>query len=147
MARQVNLGRNSEAESFRAWAPDFDRWPTSWMGVAEDLAYGKKLLSWFAGFLQALYGEGLSRKTFAQYREHLWLLGGTIIREVSLYDEYQTDPLEKLRESVADVGILPDHYDQMTQADSDLSPPEESAPRAAHQLRRTAPERWSEARR
>nr|WP_225071877.1 hypothetical protein [Desulfuromonas sp. CSMB_57] len=51
------------------------------------------------------------------YRDHLWSLGGTIIREVSLYEEYQDDPLEKLRESVADDGILPDHYDQMTQAE------------------------------
>jgi hypothetical protein len=109
--------RNSETESFRAWTPDFDSWPRSWMGVAEDLAYGKKLLPWFSGFLQALYDEGLSRKTFAQYRDHLWSLGGTIIRQVSLYEEYQDDPLEKLRESVADDGILPDHYDQMTQAE------------------------------
>jgi hypothetical protein len=117
MAKQVNVDWKSETESFRAWAPDFDRWPTSWMGVEEDLAYGRKLLPWFAGFLQALYAEGLSRKTFAQYRDNLWSLGGTIIREVSLYEEYQDDPLEKLRESVADDGILPDHYDQMTQAE------------------------------
>ncbi len=87
------------------------------MGVEEDLAYGKKLLPWFAGFLQALYDEGLSRKTFAQYRDHLWSLGGTIISQVSLYEEYQDDPLEKLRESVAGDGILPDHYDQMTQSE------------------------------
>ncbi len=117
MAKPMSVDRNSKAESFRAWAPDFDRWPTSWMGVAEDLAYGKKLLPWFAGFLQALCDEGLSRKTFAQYRDNLWLLGGTIIREVSLYEEYQVDPLEKLCESVADDGILPDHYDQMTQTE------------------------------
>ncbi len=113
----MSIDRNNEADSFRTWAPDFDRWPTSWMGVAKDLAYGKKLMPWFAGFLQALYEEGLSRKTFAQYRDHLWSLGGTIIREVSLYEEYQTDPLKKLRESVADNGILPDHYDQMTRAE------------------------------
>ncbi len=87
------------------------------MGVAEDLACGKKLLPWFAGFLQALYAEGLSRKIFAQYRDNLWLLGGTIIREVSLYEEYRADLLEKLRESVADDGILPDHYDQMSDAE------------------------------
>jgi hypothetical protein len=113
----MSIDRNSEADSFRTWAPDFDSWPKSWMGVAEDLAYGKQLMPWFAGFLQALYAEGLSRKTFAQYRDHLWLLGGTIIRKVSLYEEYQDDPLEKLRESVADNGILPDHYDQMTRAE------------------------------
>ena len=117
MAKQVNVVENSEAESFRAWVPDFDRWSKSWMGVEEDLAYGQKLLPWFAGFLQALYAEGLSRKTFAQYRDNLWLLGGTIIREVSLYEEYQDDPLVKLHESVTDDGILPDHYDQMTQTE------------------------------
>jgi len=87
------------------------------MGVEEDFIYGKKLLPWFAGFLQALFDEGLSRKTFAQYRGHLWLLGESIISRVSLCDEHQDDPLEKLCESVADDGILPDHYDQMTQAE------------------------------
>ena len=65
MARQVNIDRSGEAESFRAWVPDFDRWPKSWMGVEEDLVYGRKLLPWFAGFLQVLYAEGFSRKTFA----------------------------------------------------------------------------------
>jgi hypothetical protein len=113
----MNVDRNIEAESFRTWTPDFDRWPISWMGVQKDLDYGRKLLPWFAGFLQALYAEGLARKTFAQYRDHLWLLGGSIISRVSLYGEYNDDPLEKLRESIADGGIPPDHYDQMTQAE------------------------------
>lgn len=113
----MSADRNGEAESFRAWVPDFDEWPESWMGVSEDLVYGNALMPWFAGFLQALYAEGLSRKTFTRYRDYLWLLGGTIIRRVSLFEEYQVDPLEKLRESVADDGILPDHYDQMTQAE------------------------------
>ena len=87
------------------------------MRVAQDLAYGKKLLPWFAGFLKALHSDGLSRKTFIQYRDHLWLLGGSIISRVSLYDEYKDDPLEKLCESVSNGGILPDHHDQMTQAE------------------------------
>jgi len=81
MAGQVNIDRNSEAERFRAWVTDFEEWPESWMGVEEDLDYGRKLLPWFAGFLRALYAEGLSRKTFAQYRDNLWLLGGSIIGE------------------------------------------------------------------
>lgn len=33
-----------DKEQFRKWAPDFDRWPKSWMGVAEDYAYGKMLM-------------------------------------------------------------------------------------------------------
>jgi len=112
----VKEKRSKNKDGFRAWVADFDDWPKSWMGVKEDLDYGRKLLPWLSGFLQALYSEGLTRKTFAQYRDNLWLLGGTIIREVSLYGEYRYDPLEKLSESVANDGILPDHYDQMSES-------------------------------
>lgn len=107
----------SDDHPFHAWAPDLDRWPKSWMGLKEDLEYGRKLLPYFVEFLQALYDEGLARKTFVQYRDNLWLLGGTIIREVSLYEEYQLDPLTKLIESVGGDGILPDHHDQMSAAE------------------------------
>lgn len=31
------------------------------MGVREDLDFGRKLLPYFAGFLQVLYAEGLTR--------------------------------------------------------------------------------------
>jgi len=104
-------------EGFRVWAPGFDEWPESWMGVEEDLVYGRKLMPWFADFLQALYAAGLSRKTFAHYRDNLWLLGGSIIRQVSLNEGYRDDPLETLTESVVDDGILPDQYDQMSEAE------------------------------
>jgi hypothetical protein len=109
--------RNKGSESFLVWAPDFYRWPESWMGTEADLAWGRKLLPWFSGFLQALYAEGMVEKTFAHYRDNLWLLGGSIVREVSLYDEYRADPFEKLAGSVADEGILPDHYDQMSRTE------------------------------
>jgi len=109
----VNKISSTGSESFRAWVPDFDEWPVSWMGIKEDLTYGQKLLPYFSDFLQALHAEGMSRKIFAQYRDNLWLLGGTIVREVSLYEEYQDDALEKLVKSLTDGGILPDHCDQM----------------------------------
>jgi len=51
MAGQVNANRNTGSESFRVWVPDFEEWPVSWMGVEEDLAYGRKLLPWFSGSL------------------------------------------------------------------------------------------------
>jgi len=57
----VNEIRSIGSEGFRVWVPDFDRWPESWMGVEEDLAYGRKLLPWLSDFLQALYDEGMSR--------------------------------------------------------------------------------------
>jgi hypothetical protein len=103
-----------EINDFREWAPDFDKWPKTWMGVEEDLAFGVALMPWFAGFLQALYSKGLSRKTFVQYRDNLWILGGTIIKNVSFAQDYQEEPLKVLKESVADEGVLPDHFDDMT---------------------------------
>ena len=103
--------------NMRDWAPDIDNWPKSWMGVEEDLAYGKKLLPYLEEFLQGLIEEGKSRKTFVQYRDNAWLLGGTIISQVSRFDEYGIEPLAKLAEAVAGDGILPDHYDQLSESE------------------------------
>jgi hypothetical protein len=47
----------------RKLAPTFDSWPSSWMGVKEDLDYGHKLLPYFEEFLSSLFDEGLARKT------------------------------------------------------------------------------------
>jgi len=111
---QMNKKKTKEINDFREWTPDFDKWPTTWMGVEEDLAFGVALMPWFAGFLQALYSSGPSRKTFVQNRDNLWILGGTIIKNVSLAQDYQEEPLKALKESVADDGILPDDFDNMT---------------------------------
>ena len=107
----------ANSSSFRHWVPDFDGWPNSWMGVREDLEFGRKLLPYFGDFLQALYEAGLTRRTFVQYRDNLWLLGGTIISCVSLYHDYQADPLATLIDAVDVDGILPDHHHRMNQAE------------------------------
>jgi hypothetical protein len=83
------------------------------MGIEEDLEYGQQLLPYLEEFLQGLIEEGISRKTFVQYRDNVWLLGGTIISNVSLFEEYGIEPLEKLTESVACDGILPDDSHHM----------------------------------
>ena len=111
------MKKHRSSNEFHDWAPDIKRWPESWMGVAEDLEYGRSLLPFFEDFLQELYAEGVSRRTFTQYRDNLWLLGGSIITGVSNDEEYHRDPLEKLHDSVADDGILPDHFDQMSEAE------------------------------
>jgi len=101
----------------RDWAPEIDRWPRSWMGIREDLEYGERLLPYLEEFLQDILDGGVSRKTFVQYRGNAWLLGGTIISKVSLFEEHGVDPLKKLMESVECDGILPDHYDQMSESE------------------------------
>ena len=113
----LQRGRQAKKMNVRDWAPNIDNWPKSWMGVEEDLEYGKKLLPYLEEFLQSLIEEGKSRKTFVQYRDNAWLLGGTIISQVSRFDEYGIEPLEKLSEAVAGDGILPDHYDQLSESE------------------------------
>ena len=115
----IKIRKNNSASNatFRDWAPDSDEWPDSWMGVKEDLEYGRQILLYFEQFLQELFDEGLSRKTFVQYRDNLWLLGGSIITRVSNFEEYNEDPLDKLYDSVVSDGLLPDHYDDMSEAE------------------------------
>ncbi len=113
----VRKGIQATNATFHSWVPDFKSWPNSWMGLKEDLEYGRNILPFFEHFLQELYDEGLSRKTFAQYRDNLWLLGGSIITGVSNFEEHHIDILEKLYDSVTSDGILPDHYDQMSEAE------------------------------
>ena len=109
--------KSKEPNSFHVWAPDIEEWPETWMRGEEDLDYGRKLLPYFKEFLLYLYEEGLARKTFGQYRDNLWLLGGTIISSVSFSEEYQEDPLCTLIASVEGDSILPDHYGQMSEAE------------------------------
>jgi hypothetical protein len=101
----------------RELSPDFDEWPERWMGLEEDLEYGKKLLPYMEEFLNELIKKDLSRRTLKNHIDNTWLLGGSIIRDVSLYEEYKTVPLKKLVASVETGGMLPDGYDDMTERD------------------------------
>lgn len=90
--------------------PGFEDWPNRWMGLAEDLDYGQGLLDAMRPFAQAMLDSNLTPKTIRAHMDNLWLLGGQIIREVSLYNEYDTPPREKLREAVdAEGGPLCKH--------------------------------------
>jgi hypothetical protein len=84
--------------------PDFPEWPERWMGTEQDLDYGKRLLQAMRPFAEFLAEGGLAKKTMKRHLTNLWLLGGEIIREVSLYREYSTSAAEKLRESVGPDG-------------------------------------------
>ena len=79
MAKMLKL------KNARDWAPDLDKWPEKWMGMQEDLEYGQRLLPIMEQFLEYLGGQDLSRKVLKDFADHLWLLGGTIIKEVSIY--------------------------------------------------------------
>jgi hypothetical protein len=84
--------------------PDFPEWPKRWMGIEQDLEYGKDLLEIMRPFAEYLAKSNLTKKTVSKHLTNLWLLGGEIIRNVSLYEEYSTSALKKLKGSVGSDG-------------------------------------------
>jgi hypothetical protein len=83
---------------------DFPEWPERWIVVESDLEYGNQLLVEIRPFAESLAGSGLSKKTIKRHLDNLWLLGGEIIRAVSMGEEYSIPASKKLRESVGPDG-------------------------------------------
>lgn len=78
---------------FEKICPDFEEWPSRWMGLKEDLVFGEKLLEVIHAFAEHLINSGLKGKTIKKHLDNLWLLGGEIIRSVSNDDEYDDSVL------------------------------------------------------
>ena len=57
------------------------------MGTEQDLEYGKRLLAAMRPFAEFLAEGGLAKKTVKRHLTNLWILGGVIIRDLSLYRE------------------------------------------------------------
>jgi hypothetical protein len=80
--------------------PDFQEWPERWKGIELDLKYGKDLLEIMQPFAKHIAESNLSKKTINKHLNNLWLLGGEIIREVSLNEDYSTPAIRNLKKSI-----------------------------------------------
>ena len=69
---------------------DLEEWPRSWMGFAEDIPPGEKMVAYFRPFIEHLIGLNLAGKTIRKHVDNLWILGGEIIRDLN-----ETPPLRK----------------------------------------------------
>ncbi len=67
-------------ESLTTLCPDLQQWPQRWQGEPSDIAPGERLVECFTAFLLHLLRQGLATKTLRRHRDHLWMLGGEIIR-------------------------------------------------------------------
>ena len=79
---------------------DFPEWPKRWHGVEEDVPYGQGVLDAMRPFVVHLISLGLKKKAIRNHMDNLWLLGGEIIRSVSMNDEYAIPPEEYIRRSI-----------------------------------------------
>jgi hypothetical protein len=73
---------SSSAAALAHLCPDLDTWPESWRYDDADIATGKRIVQCFTSFLTRLLEQPLAMKTLRRHRDHLWMLGGEIIRRV-----------------------------------------------------------------
>jgi hypothetical protein len=72
--------RAPEAAALAQYCPDLEQWPQRWRWDDCDLPPGQAIVEFFKPFLLHMLGEGLAPKTLRRHRDHLWLLGGELIR-------------------------------------------------------------------
>jgi hypothetical protein len=78
-------------------------WPRSWMGSEKDLPPGQKLVARFRPFLEYLAAcADLSPKTIQRHVDHLWTLGGEIIRDLNETPALRKKPIEQILFDVID---------------------------------------------
>ena len=101
--------------------PDLPDWPERWAGLPEDIPYGKALLGVMRPFMQHIIAQGCHVRTIQRHMDNLWLLGGEIIRDVSLDEEYDSPPMNRLMYSIGpDDGPLSRHcYTEVEQKSFD----------------------------
>jgi hypothetical protein len=111
------LAKKTTPKTVKELVPDLGKWPESWMGTEEDLEYGKKLLPFMEKFIHYLMTQGLSRRNLKDYVDWVWLLGGGIIKKVSIYGDHKKDPAKKLLEMVEGGGCPPGDYESMAKSE------------------------------
>ena len=62
------------------YCPDLAQWPQRWQFDEQDIAAGQRIVEFLTPFLLHLLNERLAIKTLHRHRDHLWMLGGELIR-------------------------------------------------------------------
>jgi len=88
------------AMTLQQFCPDLEDWPERWKFDEHDLAPGRAIVAFFKPFLLSLLAKNLSLKTLRRDRDHLWLLGGEVIRR-----RYDDPKLKKMSAHKA-IGLL-----------------------------------------
>jgi len=104
------------ATGIDAYCKDLAEWPSSWMGLTEDLVPGEKMVAYFRPFLEHPVELELSWKTMRKHVNNLWLLGGEIIRDLHETLALRKVPVETLAfNMIEDDGPILYHNDSEEQ--------------------------------
>lgn len=79
-----------------AYVPDLANWPTTWQIEPADIAVGQRIIDLLTPFLTDLLTQSVADKTRRRHRDHLWMLGGEIIRRRHEDSDLASLPIETL---------------------------------------------------
>ena len=68
------------APTLEQLCPDLANWPKTWAYESGDIAIDQRIIEFIEPFLIDLLQHGLAHKTLTRHRDHIWMLGGEIIR-------------------------------------------------------------------
>lgn len=84
------------AHAFLDYCPDIEEWPKRWSYEESDLAPGHLIVEFFKPFLLHLLAKKLAASTLRRHRDHLWMLGGEVIRRRQEDPHLCRQPVEKV---------------------------------------------------
>ena len=79
-SQEGGQGPSMRAAALAKYCPDLEQWPARWQIDKHDIAPGQRIVEFLTPFLLHLLGEALATQTLHRHRDHLWLLGGELIR-------------------------------------------------------------------
>lgn len=74
------IADEASAQTLAQYCPDLEHWARSWCCEQSDLVQGQRIVKFLKPFLLYLLNQRLSAKTLPKHRDHLWMLGGEVIR-------------------------------------------------------------------
>lgn len=80
MGKAEIVSDNDAARALYAYCPDIEGWPKSWSYEEGDLAPGRLIVEFLIPFLLHLLTKKLAASTLRRHRDHMWMLGGEVIR-------------------------------------------------------------------
>ncbi len=84
------------AHALLDYCPDIENWPKCWSYEERDLAPGHRIVEFFKPFLLHLLSKKLAASTLRRHRDHLWMLGGEVIRRRQEDAHLRHLPIEKV---------------------------------------------------
>jgi hypothetical protein len=101
------------------YCPDLEDWPKRWSYEESDLASGRRIVELFKPFLLHLLAKKLAASTLRRHRDHLWMLGGEVIRRRQEDQHLRHLPVEKVTFALLEEDGGPLIWPQITEQKQD----------------------------